>query len=173
MKQISEWVSETYSVLCMRCCTRTNVDDDFLKERWELSFSRSRCLSNIKLPVLALILSFYVSAHPTTARYYWKLIFSLSFTTRKLCRSSCCIKTSEDDDDALICSTSPTFVALRLPEWICCVCVWQQPGGLWYINYHCRVEIHFHSFTQRQNECRQSRSNTNRIMKRSIVTSNW
>jgi len=38
---------------------------------------------------------------------------------RELCRSSCSIKTSEDDDDTLICSTSPTFVAVRLTEWIC------------------------------------------------------
>lgn len=52
------------------------------KERWELSphsASRSRCLSNIKLPVLTLILSFYADAHPTRARYYWKLIFSPCF----------------------------------------------------------------------------------------------
>ncbi len=107
-------------MFCVRCCIGTNVDDDFLKERWEFSFSRSRCLSNIKLPVLALILSFYTSVHPTTARYYWKLIFSLSFTMRELCRSSYCIKMSvDDDDDALICSTSPTFVAVRLLQWIC------------------------------------------------------
>jgi hypothetical protein len=129
-----EWISEVYHVLCMRCCIRTNADDDdFLKERWELSFSRSRCLSNIKLPVLAFILSFYANAHPTaTARYYWKLIFSLSFSMQELCRSSCSIKTSEDDDDALICSTSPAFLTVKQPEWIC-VCVWQQPG--WVLMY--------------------------------------
>jgi hypothetical protein len=104
-----EWISKVSHVLCMRCCIRTNADDDFLKERWELSFSRSRCLPNIKLPVLALILFFYANAHSTaSARYYWKFIFSLSFTIQELCHSSCFIKTSEDDDDALICSTSPT-----------------------------------------------------------------
>lgn len=131
----------------MKCCIRINAtttadvddddDDDFLKERWELSFSRSRCLSNIKLPVLALILSFYASAHRTTARYYWKLIFSLSSTIREFCRSSCFIKTSEDDDDALICSTSPTFVVLKLLEWISiyvCVSVYMATAG-WLMIY--------------------------------------
>jgi hypothetical protein len=105
-------------MLCMGWCIRAKVDDDFLKERRELSFSRSRCLSNIKLSALALVLSFYVNAHSTTTRHYWKLVFSLSFTIRELCRSSCSIKTSEDDDDTLICSTSPTFITVKLLEWI-------------------------------------------------------
>ena len=155
-------------MLCMRCCIRTNVDDDFLKERWELSFSPSRCLSNIKLPALALLLSFYANAHPTAARYYWKLIFSFSLTMRELCRSSCCIKTSEDDDDALICSTSSTFVPVRLPEWICYVCICVATAG-WVLMYKLRKVSLYNRYTfswfflKAKSQCRHSRLNTKMI----------
>jgi hypothetical protein len=118
------WISEVYSALhCTRYYARANVDDDFLKERWELSVSFLRCLSNIKLPALALLVSFYASARRTTARYYWKLIFFFSFFS--LCKSSVVLsllsqrRTSEDNDDALICSTPPTLAAVRLAECMC------------------------------------------------------
>jgi len=134
------WISRAWSTLhYITSYARANVDDAFLKERWELSFSFLRCLSNIKLPALALLVSFYASAHLTTARYYWKLIFFVSLFS--VCKSSVVLsllsqrRTSEDNDDALICSTPPTFLAIRLAEWMCvCACVWQQPADFWYIH---------------------------------------
>lgn len=100
---------------------RTKTDDDFFPKKDENLFSfslspslsafRSRCLSNIKLPVLTLILSFYADAHIEQEQdIIEKLIFSLSFTTWEIYRSSCSNKLTENDANVLICSTSIVFV---------------------------------------------------------------
>ena len=134
----------------MNCCSRTRADDDSLRERWELSFSPSRCLSNIKLLALALLLSFYASAHLTAVRYYWKLIFSFSFTVQELCRSSCSIKYERrrrwrpnlfNSTDFHRCWTD--FIN---------VCVATAGYTPWYINCernHREIDIHFHCFSWR------------------------